>query len=126
MNSQHTDTEPAKRLSQPTTESKPCSVGNKDSSNRNLNTEPVGIRFCIPSHGKPGDAVTPFTEKDCYPRTTILPWRRPLLGFRLIYLTHSASGSNYSELSIKYFSPALASPNAIFLTTSLSGGDTGM
>ncbi len=56
MNSQHTDTEPAKRLSQPTTESKPCSVGNKDSSNRNLNTEPVGIRFCIPSHGKPGDA----------------------------------------------------------------------
>lgn len=55
MNSQHTDTKPALRLSRTTTESKPCSENIRDSSNRNPFTEPVGLRFCIPSHGKLGD-----------------------------------------------------------------------
>ncbi|QDU15094.1 hypothetical protein CA11_29140 [Gimesia maris] len=157
MNPQHTDTKPALRLSRPTTESKSCSVNNKDSSNRNPFTEPgrLMVLYSVPGRlgdvknnrtpvlggrlskkelrgsscteaGMPGEAVPPCTERPGYLRVAVLSWGRTLLGARLIHPRFSDSGSDCSELTNKDFSSALASPNAIFLTTSLSGGDTGM
>ena len=55
MNSRHTDTKPALRLSRPTTESKPCSVSNKDSSSRNPSTELGRLIVLYSVPGRLGD-----------------------------------------------------------------------
>ncbi len=55
MNSRHTDTKPALRISRPTTESKPCSVSNKDSSNGIPFTEPGSLMVLYSVPGRLGD-----------------------------------------------------------------------
>jgi len=55
MNSRHTDAKPALWLSRPTTESKPCSVSNKDSSNGIPFTEPGSLMVLYSVPGRLGD-----------------------------------------------------------------------